>query len=483
MATISPRQARCAKADSPELSLPPQLLCPQALAPFVRRAPVPVLVRSCLEWMLQQADLDTLFEQTAQQQYTRQITLDFLVDLMLDVACGIQPSAHAALAVRREQITLSRQAFYAKLARMELPLSEAIVARFASLADTIMAHCHFTGAEPIPGYVARMLDGTVLGGRTHHRIAPLRAESAGGLTGHALAVYGVASRTVRQLVLDEDAYTQERAMLPRVHIAPGDVMFADRNFCVRSFLVRVHREQAAFVVRWHAQSCPYEEITPLAPAPDSACGAMEQTVRLTDPDTGQTLNARRIVLPLDKPTRNGDTELILVTDLPPAIGADTICAAYHDRWQIETHFQRLTGQLHCEPTELNYPRAALFAFAMAVVAGNALAVVQAALQVAHGEEAVRELSYYAFVLEVSQVWKGMAIAVPQQDWAFARNASIETIAQWLLTVAQQVRMENFRRSRRGPKKPPPKKQATDGHTHVSNKRLIDQALHAPYNSH
>lgn len=483
MTTASTRQAGANKAPAPELLLPPQLLCPQALAPFLRRAPVPVLVRSCLEWMLQQADLDTLFAQTAQEQYTRQITLDFLVDLMLDVACGTQPSAHAALKARREQIEISRQAFYAKLQRMELPLSEAVVDRFAALAGDLMAHCGFTGAEPIPGYAARVLDGTIPGGRTEHRIAPLRALAAGGLTGHALAVYGPASRTVRQVVLDEDAYSQERALLPRVRVAPGEVVIADRNFCVRRFLFRIRREQAAFVVRWHAQNCPYEDVTPIAPAPGSAGGALEHTVRLTDPDTGQTMTVRRIVLPLDKPTRNGDAELILVTNLPPAIGADTICDAYRDRWQIETHFQRLTGQLHSEPPGLDYPRAALFAFAMAVVAGNALAVVQAALQVAHGEEAVRELSYYAFVLEVSQVWKGMAVAVPEQDWAFVRHASPQTLALWLLALAQQVRMQDFRRSRRGPKKKPPKKQSVDGHTHVSNKRLIDQAWQAPFNSH
>lgn len=483
MTATSPKQISRTSAPDAALRLPPELLCPRALAPFLRRAPLPVLVRCCLEWMLEQAKLDTLFEQTAEQQYTRQLTLDFLVDLMLDVACGIQPSAHAALKARTEQIVISRQAFYAKLQRMELPLSEAIVARFAELAGGIMAQWDFTGTEPIPGYTARVLDGTIPGGRTDHRIAPLRAQRAGGLTGHALAVYHAALRTVGQLVLDEDAYTQERAMLPRILVQAGEVWLADRNFCVLSFLFRVHRQGAAFVVRWHAQSCPYEQLAPAAPACGSRQGALEQAVRLTDPERGEVMTVRRIVLPLAKPTRSGERELVLMTDLPQEIEADTICDAYRERWQIETHFQRLTEQLHGEPPGLDYPRAALFAFAMAVVAGNALAVVQAALQVAHGEEAVRELSYYAFVLEISQIWLGMAIAVPQDEWAFARAAPLETIAAGLLELARQVKMDRFRRSRRGPKKPAPKKASADGHTHVSNKRLIEQALHAPINSH
>lgn len=50
--------------------------------------------------MLQQAMLEQLFEQTAQDQYTRELTLTCLVDLMLDVACGIQLSALRAFNAR-----------------------------------------------------------------------------------------------------------------------------------------------------------------------------------------------------------------------------------------------------------------------------------------------------------------------------------------------------------------------------------------------
>jgi hypothetical protein len=40
---------------------------------------------------------------------------------------------------------------------------------------------------------------------------------------------------------------------------------------------------------------------------------------------------RRIVLPLSQPTHNGDTQLILVTDLPDSVGADELCDRYRDR--------------------------------------------------------------------------------------------------------------------------------------------------------
>jgi hypothetical protein len=446
---------------------------PHELAPFIRRAPLPVLVRSCLEWLIDDGALGHLFEETAEQQYTRELTLGFMVDLMLDVACGIQPSAGAALKAYREQMNTSRQAFYGKLNRMEPAVSAAIVKHVADLADTIMEQLGGREGEPIPGYRVRIVDGTYMGGRTEHRIKPLRKTNSAGLTSMAIAVLEPGSRTVRQMIAQEDAYTQERALLDQLDMDAGQLWIGDRNFCVRAFLFRVHRTQSAFVVRWHGSSCPYEEIDQLHRAHGTRQGAWEHRVRLQDPQTHEWLQGRRIVLPLAKPTRNGDTELILVTNLPDTEAADKLCDLYHDRWTIETHYQRLTEQLHCEPAGLNHPRAALFAFAMVATAGNALAVVQKALQAQHGQQAVQELSYYQMVLEVAQTWTGMAIAVPADRWNFVRKFTPEKLACWLNSIARLVPMAHFKRSPRGPKKPQPKRQSGKYHQHVSNKRLLN----------
>jgi len=450
---------------------------PKALMPYVRKAPLPVLVRSTLEWLLKQATLEQLFEDTAQDQYTRELTLTFLVDLMLDVASGIQPSALKAFKARSDDLVISRQAFYAKLRRMEPAVSAAVVEQFATLAGQAiesLGPCH---AEPIQGYLACVLDGMVMGGRCEHRIKPLHSLQAAGLTSHALAVYRPAQRIISQVVLDEDAYSGERALVDQLLIRAGQLWIADRNFCMRAFLFRLHRAQATFLMRWHGTSCPYEEIEPLHAAASTTQGALEQKVWLHDHQSDEWLEVRRIVLPLAEPTRNGDTELVLMTNLPETVQADQICQAYRGRWKIETHFQRLTQQLHCEPPALNYPRAALFAFAMAVCAGNALAVVQQALQQAHGGEAVAELSYYALVLEISQIWLGMAIVMPTEKWKFIRHCRPDQLAAWLRYVAQHVRMDRFRRIRRGPKKPPTPKRPINKDNlqfHVSVKRLLDE---------
>jgi hypothetical protein len=111
-----------------------------------------------------------------------------------------------------------------------------------------------------------------------------------------------------------------------------------------------------------------------------------------------------------------------------------------------------------------------------VCAGNALAVVQQALQTEHGAEAVTELSYYAMVLEIAQIWPGMAIVMPTRKWNFIRHRTPGDFTAWLLYVARHVHMDRFRRSRRGPKKRP-SKQPMDKKKlqfHVCNKRLIDE---------
>src|SRR5205823_7179141 len=101
-------------------------------------------------------------------------------------------------------------------------------------------------------------------------------------------------------------------------------------------------------IRWHGSSCPFEEIEPLHHTKGTRQGAMQQKVWLEETNTHEWLEVRRIVLPLAQPTRDGDTELILLTNLPDTIKADDICDAYADRWQIETHYQRLTQQLRSE---------------------------------------------------------------------------------------------------------------------------------------
>lgn len=95
----------------------------------------------------------------------------------------------------------------------------------------------------------------------------------------------------------------------------------------------------------------------------SATGRVsEQTVRLTSPE-GETLIARRIVVQLEKPTRNGDKRVVILTNRSEAVAdALTVSDRYRNRWKIETAFQKLEKHLHSEINTLGYPKAALVVF-------------------------------------------------------------------------------------------------------------------------
>ena len=88
----------------------------------------------------------------------------------------------------------------------------------------------------------------------------------------------------------------------------------------------------------------------------------ECRVRIEGED-GQELVLRRVVLYLDVPTRDGETEIKLLTNLPEdEVHAQAVAKVYQERWTIEGAFLELTTVLQCEVKALCYPQAAVFAF-------------------------------------------------------------------------------------------------------------------------
>jgi hypothetical protein len=451
------------------------MVLPAILNPYVEGAPAAVMTRIALDWTLEGTSFDQIFEQVAEDQYEREFTLAHFVHTMLDVASGYRPSPRAAFLRRRLDAVASISAFYRKLGRRELAIPTEVVHQTMQRARGLIVAAGGLLPEPIPGYHARILDGNVLTG-TEHRIKPLRTTNSAGLPGMSLAIYEPASGLIRDLILEEDAHCQERALLDRVAVDRDQLWIADRNFCVRSFLFRIRRAGAFFLIRWHKTTCPFKAVGRLRALGRCETGEVfEQRITVKDPADGRRHRLRRIVLKLDEPTRDGETEIVLVTDLPAKVGGILCCRVYRGRWQIEGHFQTLTDLLHCEVTSLGHPRAALFAFCMSVVAGNALAVLKGNLRAVHGDEMVEALSDFALVDEVAEIYPGMMMGVPPSEWSFVRLCSVEVVAGMLTELAARVPVERMLRCKRGPKRPRPKRSSGKQNHHVSNKKLLDQA--------
>src|SRR5205085_7818265 len=103
----------------------------------------------------------------------------------------------------------------------------------------------------------------------------------------------------------------------------------------------------------------------------------------------------------------------------------------------EGRFQFITDELDWEQPGLGRPRAALFAFAMALVAGNALAVVRAALRAAlraaHGAEAEAAVSGHYLADEVAADYRSLAKLILPAQW-LAFHGMAPTGAASLLTA-------------------------------------------------
>ena len=129
--------------------------------------------------------------------------------------------------------------------------------------------------------------------------------------------------------------------------------------------------------------------------------------------------------------------------------------------------------LRCEVETLGYPRAALFSFAVAVMAYNVYAVVQASLRDAHGSETIKEkLSDYHLMNDVAATYVGMDIAVADECWEPYRSMPVKTFAKVMTKLAQRVKLTRYPKKKRAPKRPLAKSKSGRRNHHISTARLL-----------
>ena len=446
---------------------------------FTQKSPVTVMTRATLENALAPAALDELFGKHSEWQYERKLLFSSVVDVMGMVVCQLQPSIHTAYKAVKDTLPVSLTAFYDKLNGIEPVVSSALVRHTASkLAPVIEA---MGGQLPplLPGYRTRIIDGNHLAA-TERRLAVLRQSKAGPLPGQALVILDPSLMMAVDMVPCEDGHAQERSLFADVlsRVAPEDLWIGDRNFCTVGFLHGLAARKAGFVIRQHA-NLPIATSGTLRRCGRCSTGAVfEQSVTVVG-DDGEPLKLRRVVIHPDEPTREGDTEIAVLTNVPARRAtAGRIADIYGERWSVEGLFQTLTQILSGEVPSLGYPKAALFAFGVALVSYNIAAVVRAALRAKFGHDKVEdEVSWFYVANEVRNVSGGMDVALDDEVWAPFQTMPPNELGSALLDYAAHVRLPRFSRTKRGPKKPvPPRTKHTDT-PHVSTARLLARAGH------
>lgn len=446
---------------------------------FAQRHPTAVMVQALLGRTFSAEAVDQLFHQHSEWQYEKELLFSSAVDLLALVVCGEHPSVRKAYEAMREELPVSLTAVYAKLNGVEPRVSEALVDYSATALSQLIKKLGAQSAPWLPGHRIKILDGNHIAA-TERRLAVLRECAAGPLPGLSLVVLEPETGLVTQMVACEDGHAQERSLLSSIiaRVEPHDVFIADRNFCTLGLLSALHERNAFFVIRQHAQM-PVESTGTHREAGRVATGTLsEESISIHF--NGKEVGARRIVLQLEEATRDGDTELAILTNLPADVAsAEVIAELYAHRWTIESLFGRIERNLKSELKSLGDPRAALFVFALSLTISNIFAVVQAALRAA--QQATNDenlmnmpLSEYALVEEARVIRGGMMTALDEEDWEPVLRLSTAEFAAFLLRVATNAPWKNYRKAVRGPKTVR-KRTKFVGTPHVSTAKLLGRA--------
>jgi len=443
---------------------------------FAKKKPISVMARATFENSLSAARLDAIFQEHAEQQYAGELLFSTVADIMGQVVLQIHPSVNAAYIDCKEEIGVTVKSVYDKLKGIETPVSRALV---RDTSERMQAIIKQTGgiAEPlVAGYRMKIVDGNHLR-RTDRRIGELRKLNVAPLPGQALVVYDPQYRLAIDVLPCEDGHAQERSLLGELlqTVEVDDLWIADRNFCTVAFLFGIALRRGKFIIRQHG-GLPFTLKGRRKRVGETETGIVyEQAMEVCDAQ-GQVRVFRRVTVKLNEPTRDGDTEIHLVTNLPKRVGAIRIADLYGERWTIETAFQEMAENLEGEIQTLGYPKAALFGFCMALVSYNVMSVIRAAVHAVHGEEPAAKLSTYYMALEISSTHEGMSVVLEGEFWQQKYGSLTPTqMAAELKRLARNIRLDKYKKHKWTPKKKVKKKMNKKHRNHESTYRVLERA--------
>ena len=442
--------------------------------PFVEKSPISVMARGMMQRILNPDLLNEWFDSTADAQYTKDLLFSSLFDIMSLVVLGSHRSVHAAYQASEADIGVSITSVYNKLNGIELNTSAQLVRYAVEQVEPLVKKLGDAVPSPLPGKRIKLLDGNCIE-KTQHRLEELRSIASGPLPGKSLVVYDPLLGMPIDVFPCEDGHAQERSLLNAVlsTIKTADVWIADRNCCVIDFTCGIELRGAYFVIREH-KKYPWAPVGKEKYIGKIETGTVyEQPIVVRD-HSGQEHTFRRIRIKLKKKTRNGDTDIFIISNLSKrAAHAKKIAELYRSRWTIETAFQHLSEHLNSEINTLGYPRAALFGFCVALVAYIILCVIRSALASVHGAAVIeKQVSGYYLADEISATYRGMMIAIEYDHWIVFQQMTPSRLIKVLKGLSEKVKLSAFRKHPRGPKKPQPKRKSSKSKPHVSTAKII-----------
>lgn len=437
---------------------------------FVEKAPFAVMTRALAQDFIG-SELNRVFDGHREVQYDYMATFQAVAATVADVALNFSDNLNQAYKKHKDELNVTRQSFYAKTRGVEASVSEAIVKHSAERTIQLQDALGFVPWELLAGYRCLSIDGNVMA-KSDKRLKVLHEVKAAPLPGKVVARFDLQRQVFDRAYALLDGHSQESTCCDRIvdDLQAKDVLIADRHYCIVPFFAKIAKAGGFFVIRQHGRLKGVLLGRRKYVGRTSTGEVYEQKMKLSATD--DTTIVRRITVVLDEPTRDGDKEIHVLSNLPGDVSAREIAKLYRHRWEEETAFNVLQMTLTCEHSGVGHPRAAAFLFCMSVLAFNLRQTIFAALYATHQDEEVDEISHFHVSKNVSENTDGMLIAITEDEWSDLIPSTIKGLSSLLQRIASKIDLSDYRKSRRGPKKKKPLRSSNVASSHLSTAKLL-----------
>jgi len=345
---------------------------------------LPLAEAAWLLWhdVLPEEALQTIYDTYRGASYRRCFSFSHLVHLVNDALTRHQGHAHQTLAQHADsqQCPASEPAFYGKLRRLPIALSEGFLADGAlRLRSWLPDQPHRHLPSSLQALRILIFDGKTFK-HAAKRLKPLQQRAGRALGGKALVALEPATGLIVGMAACPDAHTNEAKLVPQLlpqvrQRLPGPHLWvADQGFGDLAQVRRCTEGGDHCVLRLHPQSqFTPDPLQPARTGVDAAGRAWRDEIGQLHSQREGTKTMRRITL-----VRPGKKDLVIITDLLDAAAypANDLLELYRVRWGIESVFLTVSEVFHLKHLIGSHPQGIIFQASLCMMSYNVLQVLR-----------------------------------------------------------------------------------------------------------
>jgi hypothetical protein len=345
---------------------------------------LPLAEASFLLWhhILPEEALEGIYNTYRGGSYERCFSFSQLVHLISDALTRHDGHAQKTLKdyADSEQCPASEVAFYGKLRRIPIPLSEGFLADGSlRLRPWLADQPHRSLPASLHAFRVLIIDGKTFK-HAAKRLKPLQQRPGRALGGKALVALEPATGLIVGMTASADGHTNEAKLVPhllpqvRQRLPGPNLWVADQGFGDLAQVRRCTEAGDHCVLRLHPKSqfAP-DPLQPARTGVDAQGRGWKDEVGQLHSNREGTKTMRRITL-----VRPGTKDLVIITDLldTEAYPANDLLELYRVRWGIEVVFLTVSEVFHLKHLIGSQPQGIIFQASLCMMYYNVLQVLR-----------------------------------------------------------------------------------------------------------